>query len=285
VSTSARCSDVSELAGEPLGATAPHAENWLLVEMPGTWDRDVGDGAGLPEPARRAASDWLERTASSRLLFIRRPGRARPSTGLAFVVRAGESRRVVRRFELVSPGDVSEVDLVGGGEETESNLVLVCGHGTRDACCALRGTAVYAALTARLADDELWLSSHQGGHRFAANVLVLPAGIQLGRHTPESAVPLVGEALAGRIDLAHYRGRVAYPGRVQAAELAVRNAEELTAVADLRLVAVEDEVVRFRGADGRDHAAVVEERTGPSLPASCGTDPEPQTGFVARLVG
>jgi len=160
VSTSPRCSDLSELAGELLGATATHAKNWLLVELPGTWNRDVGGGAGLPEPARRAASEWLERTPSSRLLFIRRPGRARPAAALAFVVHADESRRVVRRFELVSPGDVSEVDLVGGGEETEAELVLVCGHGTRDACCALRGTAVYGALTARLADDELWLSSH-----------------------------------------------------------------------------------------------------------------------------
>jgi hypothetical protein len=115
--------DLSELAGEPLGATATHAENWLLVELPGTWHRDVGGGAGLPEAARRAASEWLERTPSSRLLFIRRPGRARPAAALAFVVHAGESRRVVRRFELVSPGDVSEVDLVGGGEETDAELV------------------------------------------------------------------------------------------------------------------------------------------------------------------
>ena len=284
MSTSPRCSDLSELAGEPLGATATHAKNWLLVEMPGTWDRDVGGGAGLPEPARRAASEWLERTPSSRLLFIRRPGRARPATALAFVVHAGESRFVVRRYELVSPGDVSEVDLVGGGDETDAELVLVCGHGTRDACCALRGTAVYGALTARLADDELWLSSHQGGHRFAANVLVFPAGIHLGRLAPESAVPVVADALAGRIDLAHYRGRVAYPAGVQAAELAVRNAEGIDAVADLSLVAAEDEVVRFRGADDREHAAVVAERMGPSVPASCGADPEPQAVVTAQVV-
>jgi hypothetical protein len=252
--------------------------------MPGTWDRDVGGGAGLPEPARRAANEWLEGTPSSRLLFIRRPGRARSAAGLAFVVHAGESRRAVRRFELVSPGDVCEVDLVGGGEETDAELVLVCGHGTRDACCALRGTAVYGALAAGFADDELWLTSHQGGHRFAANVLVLPVGIHLGRLAPESAVPVVADALAGRIDLARYRGRVAYPPSVQAAELAVRIAEGIEGVADLSLVA-DGETVRFRGADGREHAAVVEERMGPSVPASCGADPEPQAGFVARVVG
>jgi hypothetical protein len=279
-----RCSDASVLAGEPLGASATHAENWLLVEMPGTWQRDVGGAEGLPESARHAAGQWLEHTPSSRLLFVRRPGRGRPAPALAFVVHAGESRAVVRRFELATPGDLSQVDLVRDGEEIEANLVLVCAHGTRDACCALRGTAVYAALGERLRDDELWLSSHQGGHRFAANVLVLPAGIQLGRLTPESAVPVVAAALAGRIDLAHYRGRVAFAAAVQAGEVAVRNREGIEAVTDLQFVAAEDAVVRFRDADGRAHAAVVEQRVGPSVPASCGAEPEPQHGYVARVV-
>ncbi len=78
-----------------------------------------------------------------------------------------------------------------------AKLVLVCGHGSRDACCARLGTAVYGALDSRFLDVELWLSSHQGGHRFAANVLVLPTGIQLGRVDPENAVALTASALAG----------------------------------------------------------------------------------------
>jgi hypothetical protein len=284
VSTPPRCADLSELAGEPLGATATNAENWLLIEVPRTWQRDVGDGAGLPEEARRVAGEWLESTPSSRLLFVRRPGRARSGGSLAFVVHAGESRAEVRRFELAAPGDLATTDLARGGEETEARLVLVCGHGMRDACCALRGTAVYGALTENLGDEEVWLSSHQGGHRFAANVLVLPVGIHLGRLAPESAVGVVVDALAGRIDLAHYRGRVAYPARVQAAELAVRSAEQLAAVDDLGLVAADDILVRFSSAGGREHAAVVEERIGPSVPSSCGADPEPQSGFAARIV-
>ena len=284
MSTPPRCADLSELAGEPLGATATNVENWLLIEVPGTWQRDVGDGAGLPEEARRVAAEWLESTPSSRLLFVRRPGRARSGGTLAFVVHAGESRVDVRRFELKTPGDLAATDLARGGDQTDARLVLVCGHGMRDACCALRGTAVYAALTETLGEDEVWLSSHQGGHRFAANVLVLPVGVHLGRLAPDSAVPVVVDALAGRIDLAHYRGRVAYPARVQAAELAVRSAEQLVAVDDLGLVAADDTLVRFRSHDGREHAAVVEGRIGPTVPASCGADPEPQAGFTARVV-
>ena len=114
-----------------------------------------------------------------------------------------------------------------------AQLVLVCGHGTRDACCALRGSAVHGALAADLEPDSLWISSHQGGHRFAANVLVLPGGIHLGRVAPEDASRVVGDALAGRISLGHYRGRTAYSAREQAAEAVVRKAAGLVSLADL----------------------------------------------------
>jgi hypothetical protein len=283
VTSPARCADLSELAGEPLGATATTAENWLLVEVSGTWQRDVAGGAGLPDAARAAARAWLEATPSSRLLFVRRPGRTRAGARLAFVVRAGESEAGARRFELASAAALAEVDLVRGGEPSTTPLVLVCGHGTRDACCALRGTAVYGALGNELAEDQLWLSSHQGGHRFAANVLVLPAGIHLGRVTPAESAAIVGRALSGQIDLTHYRGRSAYSAHVQAAELAIRTELELGAIADLALVD-DGETVRFKGLDGREHVAIVEERVGPSVPASCGAEPERQIGFSARVV-
>ena len=284
MSSPERCADVSELAGEQLGATATTAENWLLIEVPGTWERDVAAGAGLSDPAREAVLAWLETTPSSRLLFVRRPGRTREPGGLAFVVRAEETQAEVRRFSLASADQLAEVDLERGGAPVVTPLVLVCGHGARDACCARRGTAVYAALADQLAKDQLWLSSHQGGHRFAANVLVLPLGVHLGRIAPGDAAPVVARVLSGRIDLPHYRGRSVYAARVQAAELAVRTARGLDGVGDLELVDADGATVRFRAAAGGEHVALVDERVGPTVPASCGADPEPQTGFVARVV-
>ena len=94
--------------------------------------------------------------------------------------------------------DLADADLDADGEPVTTDLVLVCGHGSRDACCALHGTSVFGALAGRLGDEELWISSHQGGHRFAANVLVLPLGLQLGRLGPDSAPLAVARALAGR---------------------------------------------------------------------------------------
>ena len=263
---------LSERAGEPIGATAIHAEHWLLIEVAGTWPRDVSGGDGLSEGARRAAQEWLERSTPSRLLFVRRPGRARGSAQLAFVVHAGEREGAVRRIELSTPDELADVDLQTAGEVTSSPLVLVCGHGTRDACCALRGTAVYSRLAEHLGDDELWISSHQGGHRFATNVLVLPAGIQLGRVPAESAPSIVAKALTGRIELAHYRGRVAYPHPSRRPRERSARRKDSTRLADLQLLDVDGDRARFRDLDGREHTAIAEQHRGPSVPASCGAD-------------
>jgi hypothetical protein len=253
------------------------------VEVPGTWSRDVGAGDGLPRPAQEAVTAWLARTPRSRLHFLRRPGRL-SDRHVAFVVRAEEAVSELRRIELATHEDLALVDLERDGELIEAQLVLVCGHGSRDACCALRGTAVYGALEGHVGGDGLWMSSHQGGHRFAANVLVLPAGIQLGRVDFENAVSLASRALAGRIELAHYRGRTCFDPPVQAAEHAIRRALGLEEVPDLRLASVDGATVRFRDRRGTEHEASVVETAGPVVPASCGAQAEVQRVLVAHLV-
>jgi len=280
--TDTRCSEISRDAGESLAATATTAERWLLVEVPGSWPRDVSAEGALPPPAQHVVTAWLERTPSSRLHFIRRPGRAAAGS-LAFVIHAAESTTEVRRIELDHPGDIAGVDLERDGDVTAQQLVLVCGHGTRDACCALRGMAVYGALAASLDDDELWISSHQGGHRFAANVLVLPTGLQFGRIEPDEAAVVVARALAGEIELDRYRGRTCYAPATQAAEREVREMLELKRAADLRLAGIEGARVRFRRMDGAEYEVTVEETVGPSVPASCGVESQPQRAFSARI--
>lgn len=270
-----RCADLSEAAGERLAGTAAHVESWLLVEVRGTWPRDVADAHRGDGPL----SAWLAATPSSRLLFIRRP-RAASGPHVAFTVRSTESQSQVRRATFDDLVDL-EPD---GGDPFDDPLVLVCGHGTRDACCALRGNAVYGALAAHVPADALWISSHQGGHRFAANVLVLPAGIQLARVSTAEAAGVVSDACAGRISPRHYRGRTTYAPRVQAAEAAVREAAALHDVRDLGLVDDDGERVELAARDGRRFVVSVEEVAGPTIPASCGAEPEAQRAYRARLV-
>jgi hypothetical protein len=279
-----RCCEASEAAGEPIAATASYARNWLVVEVPGTWPRDVSDEAALPTAAREAVQAWLGRTPASRVLFARQPGRTRARRHLVFVVRADDEAAGVRRFELSELDQLAVLDLDAAGEPTSGSLVLVCGHGTRDQCCALRGTAVYGALASAVGVDELWISSHQGGHRFAANVVVLPQGVQLGRVSVEAAARVVGEALDGRVPSSGYRGRTTYPPEAQAAEIAVRAASGLHRIADLRLTGMEGRRVSFRDSDGHEHVAVVEHAPGPAVPASCGADPEAHAVLTARVL-
>jgi len=281
--TPARCADASAAAGEQLAGTAVTVANWLLVERRGTWPRDVSAALAEGEPGSESLRSWLDNTPSSRLLFIRTP-RAVRGERLVFVVHSTETASSTRRIELGGLEELAGVDLARDGEPFDAPLVLVCGHGTRDACCALRGNVVHAELAAHVPGESLWISSHQGGHRFAANVLVLPSGIQLGRIAREDAASVVGDACDGRISLPHYRGRTTYPAHVQAAEAVVRGTAGLSDVHDLTLRSEDDARVELGSADGRLFAVEVERLPGPTLPASCGAAPEPQDAFRARLV-
>ena len=197
---------------------------------------------------------------------------------------AEESRQEVRRIELERLEDLGGLDIDAAGTSVETSLVLVCGHGSRDQCCALRGTAVFGALADRLGEEELWISSHLGGHRFAANVLVLPAGLQLGRVEASEAPFVVARALSGKIELERYRGRTCYTPTVQAGEHAVRMAAGLDGVDEIRVVGLDGRHVRFRSWDGTDWTAVVDEVEGPAVPASCGDDAASQRSFRARVL-
>ena len=98
---------------------------------------------------------------------------------------------------------------------------LVCTNGARDPCCAIRGPAVAQALE-RVRPGQVYECSHLGGHRFAANVLVLPDGLCFGRLDARSAPALADELDAGRLPLEHLRGRTAFEPEQQAAEILVR---------------------------------------------------------------
>jgi hypothetical protein len=133
-----------------------------------------------------------------------------------------------------------------GAEPTSGRRYLVCTNGARDPCCAIRGPAVAQALQREL-PGQVYECSHLGGHRFAANVLVLPDGLCFGRLDARSAVVLAAELEAGRLPLDHLRGRTALESEQQAAEILVRRELGLKQLDDLRLV----EGTTFELADGR----------------------------------
>jgi hypothetical protein len=128
----------------------------------------------------------------------------------------------------------------------EERTYLVCTNGARDPCCAIRGPAVAQALE-RARPGRVHECSHLGGHRFAANVLVLPDGLCFGRLDARAAPALADELDAGRLPLEHLRGRTAYEPKQQAAEILIRQRLELSGADALTLV----EGTTFALADGR----------------------------------
>jgi len=230
------CADVSRADEEPLAATASRVDRWLLVEYRGLWAHDAVDGSVLSPDLKRMLAGWRASTPHSRVLFVRRPER-RGAAGLcAFRVDSPETGGSARCLELERHDDLLELDLEAGGEPVEHPLLLVCTHGKHDPCCARFGRPLYEVLRDQVEEDWVWQTSHVGGDRFAGNVVVLPAGIYLGRVEPEEAWEIVDEVLAGRVPLARYRGRSCHSFPVQAAERAVREATGLLGLDDLRLV-------------------------------------------------
>jgi hypothetical protein len=243
--TPERCSARSEQAGESLAGTASTIRHWLLIEHPGPWGRDGLLDARLSQGLGRTLR-LLERSTASRVLLIRRPGRA--SAGAVTCYGVDTARPWTGRIRLSSVEEAAELDPSSRHdfEDVEGPLVVVCTHGRRDPCCAERGRPL-AQATSIAFPDATWESTHVGGDRFAGNLVVFPHGLYFGRVEARRGPEVVRAYEDGRIVLDLYRGRSSHPTHVQAAEIALRTALELDG---LDLVALE-------GATREDDDAIV----------------------------
>ena len=177
--------------------------------------------------------------------------------------------------EYADPAELAGIDLEGltvgrmpdFGMSVHGPIYLVCTHGRHDICCADRGRPLFRAMS-ELRPDQTWEVSHIGGDRFAGNLLVLPRGDYFGRVEPEDAESLVDEYEAGRLDLAHHRGRSIHPRLVQAADHYLRQSLSLAGFEDLTLLDYarldrNHAEVSFRGPDQVVHRVQVVARTLP----------------------
>lgn len=273
------CSGLALAAGEALAGTAPTARRWLVLEVGGPWGRDAVPDTELPDPVRGRLEGWLSEESGSRVLFSRRPERRGPEA-IVWIAHSERDGGELWRLALPSLAALPDVSL-DEGEPVAGPLFLVCVHGRRDPCCARNGVPVFEALAAHVAPDLLWQSSHHGGHRFAANVLVLPAGLSLGRVAPEAAGSVAEDVQADRIPLAQFRGRTVDPPEAQAAEAAVRERLGVAGLRDVRVLDYAPGRVRLQ-APGGMLVVSVEAVEGPHRPESCGADPVPARSYRVR---
>ncbi len=207
----------------PSMASAPEASRaWLLIEHPGPWPHEAADAA-LPAPLRALVS--LAGSCGVRVQMIRRPGRRQ----------AGEARTVflgwvagrepfLRRGAFPGLAERDLKELAAGivpsfGAPVAEPVFLVCTHGRRSVCCARFGGPLAQSLTARH-PGQVWESTHVGGHRFAANLVILPHGLYYGPVGLEAASAAIGAYQRGAVAPDRYRGRAGQPRPVQQAEYA-----------------------------------------------------------------
>ena len=236
------CSAGSRARDEPLTATASRVERWLLVEHRGAWGPDsVPSSRMSPQLAHSLAVS--AQAAAARLLMVRRPKGVPHQPGrwvFAAESRPGRERLMARHVDKdvdllhlrlpVGDGAVDE-----GWQPYDGPLYLVCTHGRHDRCCALLGRPVAQALASEH-PERTWESSHVGGDRFAANVVVLPAGTYLGRVEPDEVTRVVDDLSAGLLPAGRVRGRSSLPLPTQAAQAFAREALGRWGLADLDLV-------------------------------------------------
>ena len=227
-----RCADAARARGEPVAASASRYSRFLLLEVPGPWGSSALDDRNLGAPVARALARAAA-DAKANVLLIRRPGRQRPAAGGAG---AGSAGHVPRAWALAdttpeaervlwgswdSPDDLLRLDLTAAlpdaaADSGPQRVALICTNGKRDQCCALRGRPVAETLAAVPGWDS-WESTHLGGHRFAATVMLLPTGDMFGWLDQRTAVAAVERFDAGQFLLSHYRGRAGQPLPAQAA--------------------------------------------------------------------
>ena len=217
----ARCAVTARERADPLRGSAPPTRRWLLIEHAGPWRVDPVAGPGIDPGGLERGTGAAARTAT-RILLIRRPGRPRPTehrqwllTGPGYETATGTWDRDADLDATLDALGTTAAAPPGGAEP----VLLVCAHGIHDACCAIRGRPVAAALDERW-PGQVWECSHVGGDRFAPNVVVLPDGFYYGGLEPATAVTTVAAHLAGRVPTAHLRGMARLPPPQQAAVVA-----------------------------------------------------------------
>jgi hypothetical protein len=203
-------------------ASAPEASRaWLLIEHPGPWPHEPSS-AVLPGSLRAVVAGAVE--LGIRVQLIRRPGSRGAFGGVLAGWTAG-SEPWLRRGSLADASLDGALDLkrlaagepVTFGSPVSEPVFLVCAHAQRNACCARFGGPLAAQLAARY-PGQVFQTTHVGGHRFAANLVILPHGLYYGPVGLDSAVSAIGAYEQGTIVPGRYRGRAGQPKAAQQAE-------------------------------------------------------------------
>jgi len=221
------CADLSRDQDDPLAGSAAHVERNLLISWPRSkWTRNLRHASDMP--------DTLMQTLDAIAADGRRVNlihRREQDSGIHQVFLMPERRR------FVVPRDALEDFLAAWQAQAslsewekapvDRDLLLCCTHGKKDKCCARYGYQIYKQLahivTAHGLPFDVWESSHLGGCRLAASIVLLSPVRKYGRITPQQALPFLKAEARGCRFLPGYRGDSQLTPAQQCAQLAALN--------------------------------------------------------------
>ena len=223
------CSIESRNNREPLIGSASRTDFWICLEYPHPMSEKALRENRLPEEIK-AYLDLLQSTLSNaRVLLIRRQRSSQDGALLLYLADGRDPSPLLYKLPLARYTDLLDLDIPAfftqGGPTLPAPcnepLFLVCTNGKRDACCSKWGLPAFKTL-AQQYGEQVWQSSHVGGHRFAPNLVCLPHGVFYGRVPPGEVSAIARRYSTGLLSLDFYRGRAAYAAPVQAAEYYLR---------------------------------------------------------------
>jgi hypothetical protein len=230
------CSVVSEQSGEDPAGSAWAIDRYFLIEVPLPWPYNMLESRNMPP----GMNDLVQRLFEERIYWGWigvAPDPDYTVEGMTRIVDcslpANPPFRQYARAEYLFPtgqaAGLAEImvrtpddpALLPYRQATDTALrdLLVCTHGSVDACCATFGYPMYRLLRhmAPSADTpvRVWRCTHFGGHRFAATLLDLPEGRYWGRLKAHDLSHLVRRDAPFSALRDAYRGWSALPHPVQ----------------------------------------------------------------------
>lgn len=234
------CTSISSSVNEQLFGTAPRVDHWFLIEYNGNWAYDAFSESNIPQMVKEYINNELQNIENSRIQVIKAENN-QDSGPRFYYAHSSEFEPGLYEFQLEQYVDILDIDLVklsenNGFEEHRSNkqLALVCSHGSHDRCCGTYGIPVYNKLREQK-NFETWRTSHVGGHRFSANIIMLPEGIYYGRVNGDNLDKITDSHKKKEIYLDCYRGRSCYTQTTQVSDYFLRNKTGEKGIYDIKV--------------------------------------------------
>lgn len=282
---------------EPLPGTAKPAKLFIALEHQLGWSHDILDGGVWGDEITGRVEAWLDERGGV-MQLIRKPGRIgqQPCDGvnvyIAHCTATDDSEIFLEHRMVADVEDLMTLDIrlgqpTEGATRLDHPLYLICTHGKRDRCCAMKGRPLAGAMH-NLFPDMVWETSHSKGHRFAPASILLPWNYSFGRLSAVEAKGVVEDAQKGIVHAEGCRGRGIYTPPAQVAELAVRRESDAWGVDDIARIDVDGTTAVVALDDGTserggvvEYEVALEKIITEGVVSSCGDAPGPKKGWAA----